>query len=212
MKSKLRLTTISSLFLALIVPIAVPKAHAAAQVNVFRFSGSSVIASFHSLDASGCIITDTFVFASAGTIYNPPGGPNPSQVTGVSVSQFDQCAGVLTRAAVGSTSDVNFQIAKDLSSAALSGTVPLDDVVTGTTILVTVNLTWTGSGNTVHQVFHGHLQLPGFVENDLFNGDMQDGQASGVISGAGENFAPGASVSAQLQQNTVGNITVQVPR
>jgi hypothetical protein len=41
---------------------------------------------------------------------------------------------------------------------------------------------------------------------------MQDGQASGVISGAGQNFAPDASVSAQLQQNMVGNITVQAPR
>jgi hypothetical protein len=212
MKSKLRFMTISSLFLALIVPTAVPRAHAAAQVNVFRFNGSSVIASFHSLDLSGCIITDTFVFASAGTIYSPPGGTDPSQVTGVSVSQFDQCAGGLTRAAVGSTSDVNFQIAKNLSSATLSGSFLLDDVVAGTTLQVTVNLTWTGNGNTVHQVSHGHLHLPGFVENDLFNGDMQDGQASGMISGAGENFAAGASVSAQLQQDTVGSITVQVPR
>jgi hypothetical protein len=212
MKCKLGLTAISSLFLTLILPIAAPRAHAAAQVTIFHISGNAVLASFHNLDASGCIITDTFVFASADTIHNPLGGPTPNLVTGVAISQFDQCVGFLIRAAVGSTNDVNFQIAKDLTSATLSGSFPLDDLVSGTTLQVTVNLTWTGNGNTVHQVFHGHLQLPGFVSNGLFNGDMQDGQASGVISGADQNFAPGVSVSAQLQQNTVGDITVQAPR
>jgi hypothetical protein len=88
----------------------------------------------------------------------------------------------------------------------------VNELVSGTTLQITVNLTWTGNGNTVHQVFNGHVQVPGFVETGHFNGDMQDGQASGVISGAGQNFAPSASVSAQLQQNMVGNITVQAPR
>src|SRR5438105_4441327 len=81
-----------------------PRANAAAQVAVGQSSGTSVIASFESLDASGCVITDTFVFAGNGIFNNPPpGGPTPSTVAGIGISQFDQCSGLFTIAAVGST-------------------------------------------------------------------------------------------------------------
>jgi hypothetical protein len=46
MKCKLGLTAISSLFLALILPIAAPRAHAAAQVTIFHISGNAVLASY----------------------------------------------------------------------------------------------------------------------------------------------------------------------
>jgi hypothetical protein len=212
MQRKFKVTILLVLTTAVFAAIAAVNAHAAAQVEVFRTSGNSVMASFHSLDASGCVITDASVFASDGTALIPPGGPAPFQGAGIAISQFDQCRQLLLLTGLGSTDAVNFQIAKDLTSATLSGTIPMDEFVSGTTIQISVNVTWVGNGTTVHQAATSHEAVPGFVEDGHGNGDMQDGQAAGVITDGTQNFAPGASVSAELQQNSSGTISVQAGR
>jgi hypothetical protein len=190
-----------------------PRANAAAQVAVGQSSGSSVIASFESLDASGCVITDTFVFADSGIFNNPPpGGPTPSIVAGIGISQFDQCSGLLTIAAAGSTDQVSLNIATDLSTATLTGTIPVDEVVSGTTLYLTVNMKWTATADIVHQVSNSHVRVPGFVAAAHFNGDLRDGLASGSVSGSGQEFTPGVSISAQFEQLVEGQVSVQVTK
>ena len=213
MQRKFKVTMLLILTTAVFAAVSAVNAHAAAQIQVFRTSGNSVMASFHSLDASGCVITDASVFASDGTILTSPGEDLfRFRALGYATSQFDQCRQLLLLTGLGLTGAVNFQIAKDLTSATLSGTIPMDEFVSGTTIQISVNVTWVGNGTTVHQVATSHERVPGFVEDSHGNGDMQEGGAAGVITDGTQNFAPGASVSAELEQNSSGTISVQAGR
>jgi hypothetical protein len=203
-----------STVLALIVPPLMglaSTADASAQVTIEQASGDSAVATFHSVDSSGCVITDTFVFASVGEIHDPPGAPAEFQITGVGLSQFDQCQGLLLKTGLGSSrSALSFQLARDMSSATLSATVPVAEFVSGTTFNVSVSLNWTGTGDAAHQASNSHERAPGYTAQTHFNGTFRAGQASGSVSDGVTNYAVGPSIDVTfLEQSSNGEVSVQ---
>jgi len=179
-------------------------------VTIEQVSGDSAVASFHSIDPSGCVITDTYVFGSTGEVHDPPGGPADFQVAGVGFSQFDQCRGLLLKTALGSTHSLSFFLANDLSSASLTATTIVDEFISGTSFPVQVTITWVGSGDSVHQVSNAHVRLPGFNTKTHFNADTRTALASGSISDGQTEYAVGVSVDfTELEQSTSGQITIQ---
>ena len=185
-------------------------AGASASVDIEQSSGDSALATFHSVDSSGCVITDTFVVGSVGEIHDPPGAPAEFQGAGVAVSQFDQCQGLLLKAGLGGSHTVSFTLARDLSSATLSATVPVDELVSGTHFNVSVSITWTGSGDAVHQVSNTLVRVPGFTVHGHFNGTSRAAQAWGSVSDGVTNYAVGPSVDVtDLEQSSTGEVTVQ---
>ena len=207
-----QLVCLSTVLALIVLPLMglASTADASAQVTIEQVSGDSALATFHSVDSSGCVITDTFVFASAGEIHDPPGGPAGFQVTGVAVSQFDQCQGLLLKTGLGTSNNMSFQLARDMSSATLSATVPVDELVSGTTFNVSVSLNWTGTGDAVHQVSNSHERAPGYTAKTHFNGTFRAGQASGSVSDGVTNYAVGPSIDVTfLEQSSTGAVSVQ---
>jgi hypothetical protein len=185
-------------------------AHASATVDIQQVSGDSAQATFHSVDSTGCIVTDTFVSASVGEVHTPPGGPAEVHAASVGISQFDQCRGLLLMSAVGSTESDSFSFANDMSTASLTAMMPVDEFVSGTSFWVQVTIAWTGSGDSVHQVNNTHVRFPGFNAKTHFNGTSRQAQASGTVSDGQTNYTVGASIDVtDLEQTSVGQITVE---
>jgi len=76
------------------------------------------------MDSSGCVITDVFIFGSSGKLRQPPNPSIESEVAGVAINQFDRCANVFLRSAIGSTSAINFSLRHNMAGATLSATIP----------------------------------------------------------------------------------------
>src|SRR5262249_5721889 len=115
-------------------------AHASATVDIQQVSGDSAQATFHSVDSTGCIVTDTFVSGSVGEVHNPPSGPADFQAVSVGISQFDQCRGLLLMSAAGTTDSGSFSFANDMSTASLTATIPVDEFVSGTNFQLEVTI------------------------------------------------------------------------
>jgi len=128
----------------------------------------------------------------------------------VALSRFDSCNNLLLISALGSTNALDLQVPNDLSSATLSTTMNLDEFLSGGTIVVTVEMTWTATGPRVTQNSHSNEKEPGFHSVINFKGDTRDGTATGTISDGSEQFIPLPSTAASLNfsQENFADITM----
>jgi hypothetical protein len=120
----------------------------AADSQVFQGSGDFGVSFFESTDASGCVITDVSVSAGTGTIHVVPGGPTTANGLSVFIGQFDTCRQLQLMGALGGTSNLSFQFARDLSSVRATGTMLIADAVSGTSFVISVDMSWTGFGDS----------------------------------------------------------------
>jgi hypothetical protein len=177
--------------------------------DVFKFKGQSADAFFASVDASGCIVTNVFVFASDDAIHNPPGSGNSSSATSLYISQYNSCTNTQLLGASGyaTLADPDFQVQK-LDSATLNATVNVFDFVSNTSFNVSISLAWTATGPTSRQNSHFHFQSPGCTVNGQSNGTFRTASASGSVSDGATNFISAPSNGADLSLVKNGNITV----
>jgi len=179
-----------------------PRVQAASGTTaVFRFHGLSAFASFDNV--SGCIETTVFVDGSQNTVNN-----QRTSTADIFIGLFDTCTQTPLLEAIGSTVNPNFQVRKDLTSAALNTTISVTDLVSGNTFNVAVNLTWTSTSATSHELSNFHLHTPGFTENAHFNADFRYATASGTVSDGTTNFTPAQSVFAQTLSAKTGDVTI----
>ena len=178
--------------------------------SIFHFKGRGAEAFFSTVDPSGCIFTNVFVFASEETFQNPPGPRSASSGTFLFISQFDACVGMQLLAADGfaSLADPDFQVARKLNSATLSATVNVFDFVTSTSFDVDVNLAWTGAGPLLREHGNFHFQAPGCKFNSHFNRTFRGAEASGSVSDGATNFTPDPSLGASIFSAKNGDVVV----
>lgn len=172
-----------------------------------KFKGPSTIANFY--NASGCLVTEAFIVASVYESKDQQGPSASNSFASVTVRQFDVCADTLVLYAYGTTnplSEGDLVISNKLDSAHLQTIVPVFDEISGVTIDLAVDLSWTGTGPLSRQNTTTHFQTPGCRTNSHFHSRTRLAQAWGIISGGGTNFTPDLSSSASL--NLVKNGTV----
>jgi hypothetical protein len=192
--------------------LAAPATAGASASQVFKSTGDDVTVVFSNTDPTGCVVTTAVVNAGAGTVHISPGPPDSTQGVGVAITEFNVCTGVSLVNAGGATTDLTFTMAKDLSSALVVATVVVDDVNAGTSYPVSVNLTWTATGDAVHDSINSTVVIPGgTVQHTSFNGEFRPGSASGTVSDGTTNFTPVPSTSAELQTSRDIQVTVSVP-
>jgi hypothetical protein len=186
-----RLLLVVSLALALMA-LAVPARAAGTETQHFSLDGLFADAFFSSTDPSGCVSTVVDLLANDGRSRIGSGQPTVGARAIIIVAQFDNCTQTLLLAADGSAvlGPGELQIDNKLTTATLTATVEVFDVVSGASFPVDVNVSWTGVGGTTSTRTHTRQTLPGFKVNERFESTFREAIASGTVSDGTTNFTP----------------------
>lgn len=176
----------------------------------FNFRGPSALASFSSVDPSGCISTSVFVIASDAVLQDTPGQPTEATFASVSVFQYDACTGISLLDASGSTSlaEPDFLVGTKLKSATLNTTVRLFDYLSGESFDVSISLNWSASGPLTSQISTSHFHSSACIINTRSVGTLRSAVVSGNISNGRTNFTPEASYDASIWMVRSGNVVI----
>jgi hypothetical protein len=187
------------LALTLIV-LALPLTSQAAESTRYRFRGAFASASFAT--DNGCVATYTFISVGDGSVQAGQGKPEVQSAAYVSLYQYDYCAETTLLSGEGfATLDADaFQIDR-LTSATLKTTISVEDWVSGATIPVDVDLTWTGTGATVRESNHYHSNSRDFTYNVRYTATSRSATAAGAVTLGGLNLTPEPAGWAILGKN-----------
>lgn len=191
-----------SLGLLVLAPFSVAAA-ASTKVTVENQRGPLINASFSTVDSSGCVETDTFVSANRPTLQQLPGRGTTTGIGSVSIFEFDNCTGTTLFQAVGETdtlSSTEFQVSNQLDWATLRTTMPVQNIDTGATFDVSVNVSLVGTS----VITRDHSNTNDFYGGgchvlNRWKGSGRTADASGVVTDGVSNFTPVAS-----QGNEIG--------
>ncbi len=173
-----------------------------------KFKGLGASAFFSSVDESGCIFTQTSVFANEQTVRTQPGPSNPSSFVSVFISQFDSCTGTQLLAADGSAllAAQDLAVSKKLESATLNTTVNMFESVSGGTFDVNVSLTWAGVSSIGHEMSQFHYRFEGCQQKSQNNGTFRLAQVSGSVSDGVTEYLESSFVDARVFSSKGGTI------
>jgi len=177
-----------SSLLVLVFSTASPVLAASGTSAHFTFHGLTAFAEFDTYSPDGCV--ETFVYVDG---------------------QYDYCTQTLLLSAFGSASNPNFQIDKKLGSASLNTTIPVTDYVSGNTFNVSISVTWTAIDALMHENGTFHFHSKGFIDNNHFNADFRDANASGTVSDGTTNYTPASALYAQLASMKSGDVFITHP-
>ena len=198
-----------------------------------HFESNNASADFSSVSADGCIFTDVYVqpFASL----TRPGG-TATQTVVIFISKWDNCQGPSGCASVNSGTgggggcgvqleqaynydpttgmsifNGTIKFGPKLDTAAINGSAPMFDNVTGAQFTSTVNVSWKGYGPTSTFMDIFSVRQPGFMMKSHTTGASRLAEASGVVTDeTGANLATPATTNANLSDSKGG--TVQFSR
>jgi hypothetical protein len=206
MKSKLLIITV--LCAVMVAVFLLPAPVQAGSISKFR--GDSADASFFTVDKTGCIYTDAFVFATEGKQQSPPGSPGTQRWADIYIYSYDTCSGEQLVAAFGSTGlgSGDFQIDNKLTAGSLNTTVNVYDYVSGTSYDVQVNLNWIGSGDLNRGRSSSSNQSGQCRYSYRWNGTWRYAEATGSISDGKTNYASGLSGYGNLQSVRSGDMVI----
>jgi hypothetical protein len=178
--------------------------------DIFHSRGQSATAFFSTMDPSGCIVTNVFVFASEEGFRSPPKPGETASWTEFAVSRYDACTETVLLDAEGFAvlSDPDFQASRKLDSAVLNTTVNAFDEVSRTWFEVSIHLNWAGTGPLTPQNSTTHFDSPDCHINAHFNNPLRAAEASGTVSDGTTNFTPEPSVEAAISSSNYGVVTV----
>jgi hypothetical protein len=168
----------------------------------FTFHGLTAFAEFDTNSPDGCVETFVYVDGTQG---------HKSTEADVFVGQFDNCTQTLLLSAFGSASNPHFQVDKKLGSASLSATIPVTDEVSGTTLNVSVSVTWTALDALMQENGTFHFHSKGFIDNSHFNAAFRDANASGTVSNGTTNYTPASADYAQIASMKTGDVSITHP-
>jgi hypothetical protein len=189
----------------------------AADVMHERGSIISAEAKFQYVDTSDCsegIVTNVTVLGFFGFLaFNGKARAIDTSAVGVSLVADDKCSGATVMFATGQTNE-NFDLRIDpnLNTATLHVRLLIHDYFTETSSYYDIDMVWTGIGKTQKQAIHDNEHSPDLMENEHVLIDLRDAVASGsVVSvSTGQNFTPGAPVSATLEKMQGGGNDVPI--
>lgn len=172
--------------------------------NVVKYQGEAASAAF-AQSSDSCIYADAQVFVNANTAKNQ----NTASVY-LYTNRYDVCNNYWLGGGFGSAqiAPAAFQLDKQLNSARLQTTVPMIDGQSGAAFTATVDLTWTGVGDTTQSKSRYENQTPGCKYKSSFDGTSRQATATGTVSDGVTNFAAGSSVFANLQSVKSGEVTI----
>jgi hypothetical protein len=165
-----------------------PQISAAADAN--RFQGHSADAYFYTTDASGCIQTSVIIETGENVLLN------------FQLSRYDICQQQTLLEAFASqqpltSSELNYY--GNLDGATLHTTVTVFDYVSNSTLDVSIDLTWTGTGEIHKTQFHSHgSPSPRCHSNLLIQEAYRSASAVGTVSDGATNFTPEPADQANL--------------
>jgi hypothetical protein len=176
MKTTIKLLAILALML---VTLGQHTPASAAYTENDKWRWTTAYAVFESVDPSGCIHTEVYVYAEE----------TWSEV-GLSISQYDTCIGTYLLIASGyaELADSDFRISANLDSATLKTTVDVEDYVSDSSFDVFVDLTWTGTSALGHGTSNYQGHGPGCHEISHDQMRSRAAQASGTVSDGETNF------------------------
>jgi hypothetical protein len=155
----------------------------------FRFRGKGADALFFS--ASECIQTSVEITASKRSFKEGSSAPSQEPIAQAFIDRYDFCTDTPLNSIFASTTDaVALQVDSRLTVASLQVTIPGIDFVSGTEVLVAVDLDWTGTGNLVTTSEKTREVFPGGVLITHFSGTRRDATASGTVSLGDVNLTP----------------------
>jgi hypothetical protein len=204
-----RLLLVVSLAVVL-TALAVPARAAGAETLHLSFDGLTAEATFASTDPSGCVRTEAFVFTDDGHFRTGPGQLEKGSTATVAVSKFDVCTDTILLAADGFAvlAPGQFQIDNKLTTASLTATIEVFDFVSGTFFPVSINVSWTGVGETISVKDRRHETFPGFKVLKRFDGTSRQAAAAGTVSDGTTNFTPEPATNATLGSIRRGELDI----
>jgi hypothetical protein len=196
-----------------------------------HFASDNASVDFSSVSKDGCIFTDATVqpFASL----TRPGG-TATQTVIIFISKWDNCqnqggcssvnsgtgggggggCGVLLEEATNfdpitgmPVFNGTIQFGPKLGTAAVNGSAPMTDFVTGAQFTSTVNVSWKGYGPTSTFMDSFSDRQPGFMMKSHTTGSSRSAEASGVITDeTGSNLAASSTANASLSDSKGGTV------
>lgn len=174
-----------------------------------QYSGDSAILSLYST-SDGCIYSNVSMMASTQTVKSNSGGNSTGQYASIYVDRFDNCNGSYIGGFYGSVliDGSNYQIDKQLNSAHLQTVIPVYDFYTSAQSTISVNVTWTGSGEVQKGKSRNQVQSVGCKTTYSWSGTSRMAIVSGSISDGTTEYMTGASIYANLQTVKSGDMTI----
>jgi hypothetical protein len=179
-------------------------------VYVAHYKAHSAQAQFTQTDnSSDCpTTTATYVWAGDTVQHDSTAGPSDSAEVTVQIYQAD-CTGNVTFDAVGSSSDVTVTApGTNLQTASAVATVPITDYLSGTTVDVSVNLSWVGMGDVSRGIWIAHEQTPHGHLNSHQTGTARTALVTGSVVAGTTDYASGSSALGYLAMNDSGSLYI----
>jgi hypothetical protein len=179
--------------------------------SYFSVKGNTAVAQFQTTSPTdGCIEYFVSVVASDSMQKVSP-GPRSSQVgTGLVAEARDVCQDLVLFVGEGETSQQTFRIARNLSSATLTATLTVFDIVSALPYTFAVNLTWTAQGPVETHNDHEIFRDESLLVNTQIRGSHAVAEATGTVVGLDQNFTPEPSINAELQTQNDGTVVIQM--
>jgi hypothetical protein len=192
--------------------VGAPAVEARTTVSDFRVKGNTATALFESVDPNNsCLVTFVSV-VSADTIEKIlQSGRTQFVRTTVVIAQQDTCTQEVLFFGEGSTDVHVFQVASNLSTAKLTATVPIVDLLSGTFSDFQFSLTWTATSKatTTNSTESFKDKELGIKIRTKSHSTMVEAVATGTVIGLGQNFTPESSDEATIQRQNNGSHSVQ---
>src|SRR5262249_2506033 len=122
----------------------------------------------------------------------------------------DVCQNLVLFLGQGETAQQTLRIAGNLSSATLTATVTVFDVISTLPYTFAVNLTWTAQGPVETHNDHEIFRDASLLINTQIRGSHAVAVATGTVVGLNQNLTPAPSISAELQTQNDGTVVIQM--
>ncbi|HET9252088.1 MAG TPA: hypothetical protein VFP58_08235 [Candidatus Eisenbacteria bacterium] len=193
-----------SFFVAALSLVFLPDVAMAVEVAHFKLKESSALAIYH--EATGCVTTDVFVFASSSATHKD--GSVPTRLASVVITRVDTCQGETKMAATGDAEVIDFQVDPNLQTATLHAVIPVYDFEEDRFFDALVDLSWTSIGEPVVDATTNVIQDPAFTIRTQFQGKLRPAQATGSVREGATNFTPLPWPEGLIQSVKLGEVTI----
>lgn len=160
-------------------------------------------ATFSSIDSSGCIVTQVWVFATKNRSFISSGSKVVQSDASITIFQFNQCVEpnvVLLDASGGPAllGKKDFKISDGLSRASLNKTISVYDFVRNGTLDITVALNWNSVGPLSVQSNRTVFKSPSCTTMTTDRSAERPSTAWGIVSDGITNYTPEPTVETEL--------------
>jgi hypothetical protein len=176
----------------------------AATATKYQFKGNNASAYFYQSD--DCSYTDVSVYGFDNVTKSGPGAPVSQTGAYLYYSSYNYCNGTQFYGS-GFSENIPFTSNK-LNSATLNGTFTVYDYYSGASKTATVNLTWTGTGDTYRGKSQSRNQGPGYTSSYRYTGSSRDANVTGNVTLDGANLIANLTSSGSLGTSTSGSLEI----